>query len=64
MFKYKVGSVVCLYGKLFTIKRRTWKETIDYIDISYDCIDEVKDIHKFNEKTILRDIEEMKISND
>lgn len=52
MFIFNVGAIIKMFDKKFTIKSRCWKEDINGKRVTYQCEDEIGDIHKFSETFI------------
>lgn len=56
MFRFNVGTVIKFLDKEFTVKSRCWKEDINSVSITYQCIDEIGDTHVFSEEFIIDEI--------
>lgn len=56
MFEFNVGAVLKFLDKEFTIKVRCWREDMEKVKIAYQCTDEIGDIHVFEEKFIIDEI--------
>lgn len=57
MFSFCVGEIIYIDDKKYSIESRVKKETREMDITYYICLDEIGDVHKFDEEFLINNIE-------